>query len=133
MNRKGSDFAGLSVALVTPFRDGKLDKPALKEQIEFQLEAGTHCLVPVGTTGESPTLSHPEHEEIIIETLSGNDNRSYHINSDKIFKSLGFKAKRSLEEAVRDLCLSFKQGLIKRSFENDLYYNVRRLKSIRAK
>ena len=69
MNRKGSDFAGLSVALVTPFRDGKLDKPALKEQIEFQLEAGTHCLVPVGTTGESPTLSHPEHEEIISEVI----------------------------------------------------------------
>ena len=69
MNRKGSDFAGLSVALVTPFRDGKLDKPALKDQIEFQLEAGTHCLVPVGTTGESPTLSHLEHEKIISEVI----------------------------------------------------------------
>ena len=75
----------------------------------------------------------PDKKEIIIETLPSNDNRSYHINSDKIFKSLGFKAKRSLEEAVRDLCLSFKKGLIKRSFENDLYYNVRRLKRIQAK
>jgi len=75
----------------------------------------------------------PDKKEIIIETLPSNDNRSYHINSDKIFKSLGFKAKRSLEEAVRDLCLSFKKGLIKGSFENDLYYNVRRLKSIQAK
>ena len=75
----------------------------------------------------------PEKKEIIIETLPSNDNRSYHINSDKIFKSLGFRAKRSLEEAVKDLCLSFKNGLIERSFENDLYYNVRRLKSIQAK
>ena len=75
----------------------------------------------------------PDKKEIIIETLPSNDNRSYHINSDKIFKSLRFKAKRSLEEAVRDLCSSFKKGLIKESFENELYYNVRRLKSIQAK
>ena len=65
--------------------------------------------------------------------LPSNDNRSYHINSDKIFKCLGFRAKRSLEEAVKELCLSFKKGLIQKSFENDLYYNVRRLKSIQAK
>ena len=75
----------------------------------------------------------PDKKEITIETLPSNDNRSYHINSDKIFKCLGFRAKRSLEEAVKELCLSFKKGLIKKSFENDLYYNVRRLKSIQAK
>jgi 4-hydroxy-tetrahydrodipicolinate synthase len=69
MSRKGSDFAGLSVALVTPFKDGKLDVAALKEQIEFQIDAGTNCLVPCGTTGESPTLSHPEHERVISETI----------------------------------------------------------------
>ena len=51
----------------------------------------------------------------------------------KISKILGFKAKRSLEEAVRELCASFKKGLILKSFENDLYYNVRRLKNIQAK
>ena len=69
MSRRGSDFAGLSVALVTPFTDGKLDVAKLKEQIEFQIDAGTTCLVPVGTTGESPTLSHPEHERVISETI----------------------------------------------------------------
>ena len=69
MSRRGSDFAGLSVALVTPFKDGKLDVAKLKEQIEFQIDAGTTCLVPVGTTGESPTLSHPEHERVISETI----------------------------------------------------------------
>ena len=69
MSRRGSDFAGLSVALVTPFTDGKLDVAKLKEQIEFQIDAGTTCLVPVGTTGESPTLSHTEHERVISETI----------------------------------------------------------------
>ena len=69
MPRKGSNFAGLSVAIVTPFRDGKLDLDALRQQIEFQIEAGTQCLVPCGTTGESPTLSHPEHERLISETI----------------------------------------------------------------
>ena len=72
-------------------------------------------------------------DKIEIEKQPSNDNRSYHINSEKIFKVLGFKAKRSLDEAIIGLCDSFKKGLISRSFENDLYYNVRRLKNIRAK
>lgn len=65
MARKGSAFAGLSVALTTPFRDGRVDEAALKEQVEFQIAAGTHCLCPTGTTGESPTLTHDEHERVI--------------------------------------------------------------------
>ena len=70
MSRRGSDFAGLSVAIVTPFKDGgKVDVERLKEQIEFQLAAGTNCIVPCGTTGESPTLTHPEHERVISETI----------------------------------------------------------------
>ena len=75
----------------------------------------------------------PDDKKIQIEKTKSNDNRSYHINSDKIFNRLGFKAKRNIEEAVRDLCVSFKKGLIKESFENDFYYNVRRLKNIKAK
>jgi len=69
MARKGSEFAGLSVAIVTPFRDGKLDRERLREQVEFQVAAGTTCLCPVGTTGESPTLTHDEHEEVISEVV----------------------------------------------------------------
>lgn len=69
MSRKGSDFAGVGVALVTPFLDGQLDRVRLREQIEFQLAAGTNFLVPVGTTGESPTLSHDEHERVISEVI----------------------------------------------------------------
>ena len=69
MERKGSAFAGLSVAIVTPFKDGKVDYQRLREQVDFQIRAGTHCLCPVGTTGESPTLSHEEHERVISEVV----------------------------------------------------------------
>ena len=69
MARKGSSFAGLSVALVTPFRNGEIDLSALRQQVEFQIDAGTKCLCPVGTTGESPTLSHAEHERVISEVV----------------------------------------------------------------
>lgn len=69
MPRKGSAFAGLSVAIVTPFKGGQVDTKALREQVEFQIAAGTQCLCPVGTTGESPTLSHEEHERVISEVV----------------------------------------------------------------
>lgn len=69
MQRKGSEFAGLSVAMTTPFRNGSLDVKALHEQVEFQIESGTSCLCPVGTTGESPTLTHEEHEQVISEVV----------------------------------------------------------------
>src|SRR5687767_14525546 len=69
MSRKGSDFAGLSVAIVTPFKNGEVDYARLKEQVEFQIAAGTTCLCPVGTTGESPTLTHEEHERVISAVI----------------------------------------------------------------
>jgi 4-hydroxy-tetrahydrodipicolinate synthase len=68
-DRKGSAFAGVGVAIVTPFTDGKLDVAKLKTQIEFQIDAGVQFLVPVGTTGESPTLTHDEHERVISEVI----------------------------------------------------------------
>ena len=57
-DRKGSAFAGVSTAVVTPFRDGVFDVPTYRDQLEFQLAAGVVGVVPVGTTGESPTLTH---------------------------------------------------------------------------
>jgi 4-hydroxy-tetrahydrodipicolinate synthase len=71
---KGEAFAGLSVAMVTPFADGKVDYDTFRKHIEFQIAAGTTCLVPVGTTGESPTLSHEEQERVIafvVQTVNG--------------------------------------------------------------
>ena len=69
MPSRAEKFAGLSVAIVTPFRDGAVDTGRLREQIEFQARAGTTCICPVGTTGESPTLSHEEHERVIAESI----------------------------------------------------------------
>ena len=74
MSTRAEQFAGLSVAMTTPFRDGQVDLEALRQQVEFQVEAGTVCLCPVGTTGESPTLSHEEHERVIaavVEAAAG--------------------------------------------------------------
>ncbi len=62
---KGEMFAGLTVALVTPFRNGEIDYPALRRLVDWHVEQGTECLAPVGTTGESPTLDHEEHERVI--------------------------------------------------------------------
>ena len=65
MTRKGEQFAGLTVAIVTPFKDGKVDESALKKMVDWQIAQGTNGLCPVGTTGESPTLSTEEHERVI--------------------------------------------------------------------
>ncbi len=69
MPTRAERFAGLSVAIVTPFRDGAVDMARLREQVDFQVQAGTTCICPVGTTGESPTLSHDEHERVIAESV----------------------------------------------------------------
>jgi len=61
-------FKGSLSALVTPFKDGQLDLDALKHLVDWHVESGTDGLVPVGTTGESPTLSHEEHD-LVVETV----------------------------------------------------------------
>ncbi|MDB9986447.1 4-hydroxy-tetrahydrodipicolinate synthase [Pelagibacterales bacterium] len=58
-------FKGSFTALITPFKDGKFDEASFRSLIDFQLVSGTHGLVPTGTTGESPTLSHEEHIRIV--------------------------------------------------------------------
>jgi len=58
-------FRGSFTALVTPFKDGRLDEARFRELIEWQIAEGTNGLVPVGTTGESPTLSHEEHRKVV--------------------------------------------------------------------
>jgi len=60
-----STFTGTITALVTPFKDGQLDEPALRASIRRQIEGGVTAIVPVGTTGESPTLSPAEAEQVI--------------------------------------------------------------------
>ncbi len=62
---KRAKFHGSMTALVTPFKDGKIDEPAYRALIDWQITSGSHGLVPVGTTGESPTLTHEEHRRAV--------------------------------------------------------------------
>jgi 4-hydroxy-tetrahydrodipicolinate synthase len=68
-------FQGSMVALVTPFKGGRIDEPVLRELIEFHIKNGTDVLVPCGTTGESPTLSHDEHRRVIALTVEAVNRR----------------------------------------------------------
>ena len=62
-------FKGSFVALVTPFRNGELDLDTLKKLVDWHIAEGTDGLVPMGTTGESPTLSHAEHNLVVEEVV----------------------------------------------------------------
>ncbi len=67
-------FKGSITALITPFKDGEIDETAFQAFVEWQIEEGSHGLVPCGTTGESPTLSHDEHmrvTEMCVEAAAG--------------------------------------------------------------
>lgn len=74
----------------------------------------------------------PELGEIEIERTPSDDNRSYHINSGRIKERIGFEARRSVEDAVRDLCQAFRDGRLPDSLQDDIYFNVRRLKRLNA-
>jgi 4-hydroxy-tetrahydrodipicolinate synthase len=74
MTKPRRTFQGSLVAMVTPFRDGQVDEAKLRELVEFHVTHGTDGLVPCGTTGESPTLSHDEHKRVIgivVEAAAG--------------------------------------------------------------
>src|SRR5712675_617836 len=69
-----TNFRGSFTALVTPFKNGSLDEAAFRGLVSWQIAEGTHGLVPVGTTGESPTVSHDEHKRVVewcIDEASG--------------------------------------------------------------
>ena len=75
MEKKEAMFKGSFTAMVTPFKAGAIDEKTLIELIEWQIKEGTHGLVPVGTTGESPTLSHEEHKRVVELTIKTVDGR----------------------------------------------------------
>ncbi len=101
MSRKGEQFAGLTVAIVTPFKNEQVDEAALRKMVDWQIEQGTNCLCPVGTTGESPTLTHVEHERVIavvcehaagrikVMAGTGSNSTSEAIELTKFAKSVG--------------------------------------------
>lgn len=74
----------------------------------------------------------PEKAPIELVTTPSDDNRSYHINSDKIRRVLGFEPRHTIEEAIRDLCRAFRAGSLPDSMTNDWYFNVRTLKKLQA-
>ena len=75
----------------------------------------------------------PEKGEIEIVTTPTDDIRSYHINSDKIARVIGFRPKHTIEDAVRDLCKAFKAGKLPNSLTDDIYFNVKRMKRLGIK
>ena len=74
----------------------------------------------------------PEKGRVEIVTTPSDDLRSYHINSEKIKRVLGYSPKRTIEDAVRDLCHAFRDGLVPDSMQDDRYFNVKRLKRLKA-
>ena len=87
-----SQFTGSMVALITPFKDGCIDETALRNLIDWQIENGTSVLVPCGTTGESATLSHQEHDRVIEITVTQAKGRA---------KVLAGTGSNSTTEAIR--------------------------------
>ncbi len=75
---------------------------------------------------------YPDKRDIPIVTTPTDDNRSYHVNSDKIQRVLGFKPKLTVEDAIRDLCAAFRAGKLPNSLNDSFYFNVRRLKELKA-
>jgi nucleoside-diphosphate-sugar epimerase len=74
----------------------------------------------------------PDKGDIPIVTTPTDDIRSYHVNSDKITRVIGFRPSHNIEDAVRDLCKAFKQGKLPNSMQDTFYFNVRRLKELKA-
>ena len=72
----GAGFKGSITALVTPFKDGAFDEEAFRDLVDWQIESGTHGFVPVGTTGEGPTLSHDEHRRVVETCIAQSAGRA---------------------------------------------------------
>ncbi len=94
-------FTGSMVALITPFKDGKVDRESLEALVEFHIHSGTHGIVPCGTTGESATLSHQEHDEVIKAVIKAVNNR---------LPVIAGTGSNSTDEAVRLTCEAEKSG-----------------------
>lgn len=94
-------FSGSMVALVTPFKNGKVDEKKLESLIEFHIKNGTKALVPCGTTGESPTLSHEEHKRVIELAVSC---------SAKRIPVIAGTGSNSTQEAIELTCYAEKAG-----------------------
>ena len=75
----------------------------------------------------------PEREVIEIETTPTVDDRSYHVTADKVYRELGFKPTRTVEDAVRELVQTFSEGRLKNPMDNPQYYNIKTMQNLRLK
>ena len=110
---RGEMFAGVSVAIVTPMRNGEVDYADLAKLVEWHVEQGTDCLVPAGTTGESPTLDHDEHERVIATVIEKAAGR---------LKVMAGTGSNSTKEAIR-LTKAAKKAGADGSLQVGPYYN----------
>ena len=112
-----------------------LDAPTDKIRNEvFNCGFQNMSIMDIAKTVKKVVEKHfPEKGDIPIEVTTSDDPRSYHINSEKIHRVLGFKPKYSIEEAVIDLCGAFKDGKLPNSFEDNKYFNVRTMKAAELK
>lgn len=100
----------------------------------FNIGFENHSIADLARMVQKVVLEEmPEKGKVDIVTTPSNDNRSYHVNSDKIRRVLGYTARHTIEDAVRDLVRAFRNHLLDNSFDEDWYYNVRTMKKLGAK
>ena len=99
-------FHSSYTALLTPFKDNKVDYSSYRELIDFQINNGTHGLVPVGTTGESPTLSHDEHKKLIEVCIEQSNGRV------PVIAGAGSNSTSEAVDFVKHACSAGADGLL---------------------
>ena len=99
-------FQGSYTALLTPFKDNKVDFDTYRKLIDFQIENGTNGLVPVGTTGESPTLSHEEHKNLVEVCINQSNGRV------PVIAGAGSNSTNEAVDFVRHACSAGADGLL---------------------
>ena len=99
-------FHGSYTALLTPFKDNKVDFDAYRNLIDFQIDNGTHGLVPVGTTGESPTLSHDEHKKLVEVCIEQSNKRV------PVIAGAGSNSTNEAVDFVKHACSAGADGLL---------------------
>ncbi len=99
----------------------------------FNIGYQNHSIMEIATFVRTAVMDeYPGRPDINIVTTPTDDIRSYHINSDKIHATLGFRPKRTIEDAVRDICRAFRADRLPNSMTDEIYFNVRRMKALKA-
>lgn len=118
-------FSGSYTAMVTPFKNGEVDEVALRRHVNFQIENGTHGLVPVGTTGESPTVTEEEHKrviQIVVEESAGRVPVIAGAGSNNPVEALAFAKAAEQSGADGILCVA---GYYNRPSQDGLYQHFK--------